>query len=259
MAKPATLQWSERMKRAVIGLATWIGVAFVAAAPTSSAVSDFRPVSSIYDLYLGGIKAGELTMDATVAGDRYNAQSIMRTAGMVGFFYKASFEAKTEGALTPGGMFPTRFLAASRMKKKEQYVEMIYGANSPKEVRADPAFVPKPWQIDPTKQEGAFDPITAALWALAPKPVDQICNTSVEVFDGRRRYAVDVGAPVADGKRIKCPAMYRRIAGFKPKMMKKRPTFPFSIWYEERPDGLAHVVRAAGDSMFGIAVVLLRE
>ncbi len=42
-------------------------------------------------------------------------------------------------------------------------------------------------------------------------------------------------------------------------MLKKRSEFPFNIWYEERPDGLAHVVRAAGDSVFGLAVILLRE
>ena len=247
------------MKRAVFGIFVWIGALAVVATPTSSAIGTFRPVSNIYDLYLGGILAGELTMDADVAGERYRAQSIMRTAGVVGFFYKASYEAETEGALTAQGMFPDRFSAASRMKSKEQYVEMIYGGGAPQQVNAEPAFIPKPWEIDPAQQTGTMDPLTAALFALAPRPVETICNSSVEVFDGRRRYAVDLGEPEADGDRIRCPALYRRIAGFKPKMMKKRPQFPFHIWYEVRDDGLAHVVRAAGDSMFGLAVVLLRD
>ena len=247
------------MKRRMIGLAALIGAAMVASSPGAGGVSPLASVSSIYDLYLGGIKAGELTVDSRVTGARYRAQSVMRTAGVVGFFYKASFEAETEGALSPRGPRPLRFAAASRMKKKSQFVEMFYGANAPREIRAEPAFVPKPWQIDPTKQSGAFDPITAALWALAPRPVAVICNTSVQIFDGRRRYAVTLGAPVKDGRRIRCPAIYRRIAGFKPKLMKKRPKFPFEIWYDVRPDGLAHIVRVAGDTMFGVAVVLLRE
>lgn len=241
------------------GIAGLVGAALLVATPTSSAIGDFTPVNTIYDLYLGGIRAGELTVDAEVRGERYRAQSVMRTAGVVGFFYKASFEAEAEGALSPDGPRPLRFAAASRMKKKSQFVEMFYGPDAPREIRAEPAFVDKPWQVDPTKQSGAFDPITAALWALAPRPSGRICNTSVDVFDGRRRYAVDLGKPVIDGKRIRCPAVYRRIAGFKPKMMRKRPKFPFDIWYEERADGLAHVVRAAGDTMFGLAVVLLRE
>ena len=247
------------MRKTVIAAAAWIGALGLMVAPSTSAVSHFKPISTIYDLYLGGIKAGELTMDAQVSGDNYRAQSVMRTAGIVGMMYKASFEAETEGSLSPDGPKPARFAAASRTKKKSQFVEMVYGANAPREIRAEPRFVDKPWQIDPTKQTGAFDPITAALFALAPRPADRICNQTVEVFDGRRRYAVSLGQPKKKGERIRCPANYRRIAGFKPKMMRKRPNFPFAIWYEVGPDGLAHVVRAAGDTMFGTAVVLLRK
>lgn len=218
-----------------------------------------NPVNTIYDLYLGGIKAGELTVDAAYEGARYTAQSVLRTAGIVGAVYKASFEASAEGRLTETGLVPDRFAANSRMKKKSQAVEMVYEGTAPKTVSAQPAFVPKPWEIEPSAQSGTMDPITAALTALAPMPVGAICNRSVEVYDGRRRYAIDMGAPVADGERIRCPATYRRVAGFKPKMMQKSPEFPFDIWYVERPDGMAHVIRAAGESMFGIAVVLLRE
>jgi len=219
-----------------------------------------RGVSTIYDLYLGGIWAGVLTIDARFGETGYTGESIMRTAGIVGFFYKASFEAEIRGQLGEGGLVPVRFAAASRMQSKEQFVEMLYGPDAaPSAVNATPPFVPKPWQVDVAEQGGTLDPISAALSALAPKPRAEICNRTVDVFDGRRRYAVDIGAPVPDHARIRCPAVYRRISGFKPKLLKKRPTCPFDLWYEERPDGLTHVVRAAGDTMFGIAVVLLRD
>lgn len=228
------------------------------AAPQVNAKSA-RSIETIYDFYLGGIKAGEVSIDSRVDGKRYKATSKLKTAGIVGLLYKASFEARTNGVLTSKGYAPKRFVADSRMSSKEQRVDMRFAKNAPRKVKAVPAFDPRPWQIDPKKQTGTVDPITAAISSLAPMPKGKICNRSVEVFDGRKRYAIDLGKPVADGKRIKCAAMYRRIAGFKPKMMKKRPKFPFNIWYEERPDGLAHVVRAAGDSVFGLAVILLRE
>ncbi len=216
-------------------------------------------LDQIYDFYLGGVKAGELTMKADLRGKRYRATSVLRTAGVVGLVYRAAFEAKTEGVLSGGRLEPAKFTADSRMRKKKQFVEMTYNGDAPKRIKAVPQFQPKPWQIEPTKQSGTLDPISAALTALAPAPVGEICNTSVEVFDGRKRYAVDLGAPVADGKRIKCPALYRRIAGFKPKMMKKRPTFPFDVWYEEQPNGYAKITRGAGDTPFGLAVILLRQ
>lgn len=218
-----------------------------------------EPVNTVYDFYLGGVKAGELTIDAAYEGERYSAQSVLRTAGVVGMVYKASFEAETEGRLTDDGLVPDRFQAASRMKKKQQFVEIAYENSAPWEIRAEPAFVPKPWQVDPREQTGTFDPISGALIGLAPTALGNVCNKTVEIFDGRRRYAIDLGQPAPDGERIKCPAKYRRIAGFKPKMMKKQAEFPFDVWFVERPDGKAHFMRAAGESMFGVAVILLRE
>ena len=243
------------MKRLLVILVT-----LLAAAPAAASASfQPRPVSTIYDLYLGGIKAGEMTFDAAYDGADYTATSVLRTAGVVGFFYKASFEAETRGRLSGAALAPDRFAAASRMKSKEQYVEMHYKAGRPARIAAEPAFIPKPWEIEPTEQLGTLDPITAALSALSPAPMGEVCNRSVEVFDGRRRYAVDLGPMEPDGNRMRCPATYRRIAGFKPKMMKKQAEFPFNVWFEQRPDGLAQFVRAAGESMFGLAVILLRK
>ncbi|MEM9062650.1 MAG: DUF3108 domain-containing protein [Pseudomonadota bacterium] len=232
--------------------------AIVLLTPHVAAASD-PPMKTIYDFYLGGIKAGEVSIDADFHEDHYEARSVLRTAGIVGLVYKASFEAETFGALTENGLSPRRFAADSRMRSKKQRVEMIYTNDAPATVNAEPAFVEKSYQIDPAAQTGTLDPISAAISALAPMPRERICNRSVQVFDGRRRYAIDLGEPVVDGKRTRCSALYRRIAGFKPKMMKKRPEFPFRIWFEDRPDGRAHIVRAAGESMFGLAVVLLRD
>lgn len=219
-----------------------------------------RPaLNTTYDFYLGGIKAGEVSIDARYHAGGYQAESVLRTAGIVGFVYKASFEAAAEGAVAGDGLQPQRFIADSRMRSKSQSVEMIYTDNAPGEVNAEPAFSPRPWQVDPAAQTGTLDPISAALTTLAPMPAGDLCNSTVEIFDGRRRYAIDLGEPTMDGERIHCPALYRRIAGFKPKMMKKRPEFPFHVWFEERGDGTAQMVRAAGDSTFGLAVILLRD
>jgi hypothetical protein len=234
----------------ILSLSAWAG-----------SVTMHRPVSTIYDLYLGGIKAGELTIDARFSGDRYSATSVMRTAGIVGALYKASFEAETSGRQGTGGLEPERFSATAQMYSDRQRVEMTYRGTAigtaPESVWADPAFVPKPWQIEPADQAGTLDPVSAALAALAPSPVAEICGRSVEIYDGRRRYALDLGKPKADGERISCPALYRRVAGYKAKELKE--TIAFTLWFEERPDGLAHLVRAAGDSVLGLAVVLLRE
>lgn len=230
------------------------------AAPAAGALTKARaPIDTIYDLYLGGIWAGEMTVDATFRSGRYEGRSVMRTAGIVGLIYKASYEARAEGKVGGTGLTPQRFVATGRMEGDVQKVDVTYRNAVPVAVHAEPAFIPKPWQIDPRAQVGTLDPISAALTALAPAPPDRICNQSVDVYDGRRRYAIDLGAPKQDGERIRCHAVYRRIAGYKPKIMKKSRQIPFNVWYERRPDGLAQVVRVAGESGYGLAVVLLRK
>lgn len=245
--------------RLMVFAAALLGAAMLGASGPAPAPTPIlhRPVSTVYDLYLGGIPVGELTVRASVGGDRYRATSRMRTAGVLGVFYAASFEAETEGRIGDGGLMPQRFTADTRAGDDVQAVDVVYAGRTPAEVRADPPFKPKPWEIEPQAQRGTLDPISAALTALAPAPVGTLCRRMVDIFDGRRRYAVELGAPVAEGERVRCPAAYRRVAGYKPKELKER--IDFSVWFEERPDGLMHAVRAAGESMLGLAVVLLRE
>jgi hypothetical protein len=50
-----------------------------------------------------------------------------------------------------------------------------------------------------------------------------------------------------------------RIAGFKPKLMGDRARRPFELFFEERGDGLFHVIKAIGQTSFGLAVLLLRQ
>lgn len=231
--------------------------AWAVAAQATAGPSLHRPVSTVFDLYLGGIPIGELSLAARVEGGSYTATSAMRTAGVLGVFYDASFTAVTEGAVGEDGLAPRRFRADTAGGGDVQAVDMRYSGRVPASVRADPPFKPKRWEIEPQAQGGTVDPVTAALTALAPAPPGALCDRTVEVYDGRRRYAIDLGAPVADGERIRCPALYRRVAGYKAKELDW--SIDFDLWFEERPDGLAHVVRAAGDSGFGLAVALLRE
>jgi len=64
---------------------------------------------------------------------------------------------------------------------------------------------------------------------------------------------------VDGGEGIRCDAVYVRIAGFKPKLMGERARRPFALFFEQRADGLFHVVRAIGQTSFGLAALLLRD
>jgi hypothetical protein len=232
--------------------------------------------NATYDFYLGGIWAGEMTLDAEFGSDldgggTYRAGITARTAGIVGFFFTAGVEAETVGRVGATGLSPVRFTADAYERRHRQLVEISYDDGTPASVMAEPAYRIRSWSIDSHDQRGIADPLSAALEALAPAAADAICSQTADIFDGERRWAIEIGPPRPEGGReakgedggegggIRCDAVYVRIAGFKPALMGERARRPFALFFEERGDGLFHAVRAAGRTSFGPAVLLLRE
>lgn len=245
-----------------LGLLVLIGLGLASPSRESRAVAPASAAgefAGIYDLYLGGIRGGEIVLSASLERLSYRAEATGRTAGVIGKLYKAGFDAKTRGRVTARGYVPERFSAKTHTPSKNLTLEIGYAGGAPLKVSAEPPFDPKPWQLEPSEQTGAFDPLSAALAGLALQPRELLCNRSVEIFDGRRRYAIDLGAaePAENGS-LRCPAKYRRVAGFKPKMLAKEP-FPFAVWFEEGQGGLWHVVRAMGETPVGVAAITLRR
>ena len=229
-------------------------------------------INATYDFYLGGIWAGEITLDADFGsgfdpdsggGGSYRAGVTAHTAGIVGFFFRAGIEAETVGRIDASGLSPVRFTANTYERQRRRMVEISYDAGSPASVVAEPAYRPRPWSISLRDQPGIADPLSATFEALAPATADAICNQTADIFDGERRWAIEIGPPRpeggSDGDRIRCDAVYVRIAGFEPKLMGAKARRPLALFFADRGDGLFHLVRAAGETWFGLAVLLLRE
>jgi hypothetical protein len=244
------------------------GLLLAAAMLTGTTGGEARPpavaaINATYDFYLGGIWAGKMTLDAEFGAGTYRAGMTARTAGIVGFFFPAGVEAETVGRIEAEGLSPVRFRADTYEYRRRQRVEISYDGGSPASVVAEPAYRQRPWSISLDGQSGIADPLSAAFEALAPAGSDAICDRTADVFDGERRWAIEIGPPHLEGghegERIRCDAAYVRIAGFKPKLMGAKARRPLALFFEDRGDGLFHVVRVAGQTWFGLAVLLLRD
>ncbi len=248
--------------RMVRGVLQCLFVAAAVLAPASGARTQPPAVAElevVYDFYLGGIRAGKLTVSAAFATESYYANSVLRTTGIVGFFYDLAFEAEVVGKIDTDGLFPVHYSANSRDPKRQEFVEISFADGTPLSSRVEPARRIRPWSINPRDQRGTTDPLSAVLTAFTPGPADTVCQQRVDVYDGRHRFALEIGPPQREGTRIRCDAMNVRLAGYKPKWMGKRAWRPFTIFFEERDDGLFHAVRAIAETSYGLAVLLLRE
>ena len=246
----------RRLTAATLALALGLGTLFAERGAQSA--PEPLDVDHMYDIYIGGLWLAEMSVNADFDGTRYTANARLETTGVVGRFFKASFEAQAEGAQNGTGYQPDLFVADSRDTRKSQHVEMTYAQGRPASLIAEPEFKPKPWEIDPLAQQGTADPLSAALEFLANQEDGKLCNRGVEIFDGRKRYAIELKEPVKREEGIRCDAVYRRIAGFKPKKMED-PEFPFAFWFQQAENGSWEVLRAVGDTPLGTAVIRRRK
>jgi hypothetical protein len=212
-----------------------------------------------YDFYIGGLKAGEMTVAAVFGREDYQATAEFRTTGIIGFFADTELQARTLGRVESHGLTPVRFTSIERKKGNEQFVEISFSKGGPPSLQAAPEFRSKPWSIKAGDQRGTTDPLSAILTALAPASANTVCNRRIEAFDGKHRFAFAIGSPVRVGENIRCEGAYIRLAGFKPEKMRERGRQPLTLNWKQRADGLFQVVRLISEGEYGAVVMRVRD
>ncbi|MEL7138661.1 MAG: DUF3108 domain-containing protein [Pseudomonadota bacterium] len=222
-----------------------------------------------FELFIGGLKAADLSVTSSFAGDDYRARATVTTSGMVSTLYDASIDVQVEGDLlsTTSGkaaegllpLAPRLFRSDSVNPRQPRQVEMRYQDGAPV-VRAEPDYDDKPWAIDPADQVGRLDPVSAIIAGLGPSEGRALCNRRVEIFDARRHFAIELGEPTqpdAAGE-VRCEGEYIRLSGFKPKHLAK-PNIEVDVFFRPRADGLWELERIMGDTPVGTAVIRRRR
>ena len=217
-----------------------------------------------YDFYLAGLPVAVAKLQARIDDERYNAVTALKTVGVVGFFFDTEMVSSVDGARIEGNaLLPALFEMRWRTKEDGQNVRMLFSDDAPESVEASPPFKKKSYEVDPTNQTGALDPMSAIVAAFLPGSVENVCQRTLPVFDARKRFDVRFTKRLREYEKggqqlIECQGEYVRLAGFKPKMM-KQARFGFKIRFAVQPDGSARATRIWGDTHFGIAVALLRD
>jgi hypothetical protein len=212
------------------------------------------PGAETFGLWFGGLKAGEVSVVTEAAGGRWSLEAEGRPADWLSALYSARLTAEGEGPAGEAGPRPGRFLADLAFGDDRQRVEVRRGPDGVPEVRAEPEFRPRPWQIDPAAQGDAEDPTSLAAALLAPTPPEALCARETEIFDGRRRSRVTLGAPTPDAAGLwRCEGEWERVAGYRAKHLERAPV-PVEAVFAEGGDGLARLVRVEVRTGWGVAV-----
>lgn len=238
---PAALQDTNMKQRLVKSAAHAVFAALIAFMPQAAQaayekaslryeVNEPEKLGLKYDVYAGGFKAlnAELTMDLDPKA--YDMALKAQTQGMIGNLFPWEATYATSGHAENGTPLPSMHTSRSSWKKNEKVTEMQYGPKGTllkTTTREDnKTKVKKDFEPDMTRD--AVDMLTGALQMMQNTGMTDQCAGSFPVFDGKRRFDIELKDDGKDtlakskysafrGEAIRCTVKVKPVAGFKKK------------------------------------------
>lgn len=225
-----------------------------------------------YDLYFGGQQIAEAEAVLDRSGERYRIAGEVQTVGFVNWLTAYRGETLSAGRIEDGALIPLAHMNWGTWRGRQRETRLDYG----QEGLVGLTVVPEPdWsELTPLPDDaarGTLDPLSSIISLALSLEDGRPCEGRFEVFDGRRRYAVEVspGPP----KRLEAPAYsiftgeaatcavtgYERIGGFRLDRSKYAETASRKEVYVARPapDGPPVPVKLEIHTDFGALVVHL--
>jgi len=231
------------------------------AALVCTANASAQTVRLAYEIQLGGFSAGALELEATIQGSDYRMRARTEGRGLVELLTGFRSEARSEGTMLRGGLQPHAHAADNLWRGDSRRVRIRYNPTGAPHFEADPP--PHADDRDPVPAEltaGTLDPLSAALQASLAAQIGRGCEGRLEIFDGRRRYALQFRDRRVETGRVRCQVGLERIAGLShdPWLPIMRPIETAELWIAPLREGVPPVpVRLEAQTSFGAAIVQL--
>ena len=216
------------------------GLPSTATAPTAPVAAPQNTIQLVWTVFLGGINLGTVGIKSSFEGANYAAVSRLKTAGVVNSFYEAVIDASPIGTVDGNALHPQKYDSSYNGEKSDQKVSLAYmGGNI--QLFSDPPYDVNRFPVSDEQKLNTIDPLSGIIYSIAGVSItpDKPCGDTVRVFDGRRRYDVELTYVGKDhvsssggysGPAIKCEMRYKQIAGFKPNLTKTAlPTI--TVWF----------------------------
>jgi Protein of unknown function (DUF3108) len=187
-----------------------------------------------YKLAFWDIPFGSTSFSDALASHSYSAKAHFETDGVIGFFWRSVIDATADGSFDSRSVSPLTYDSYSRYRDRPlQRVKLTF-ENSDPVTLADPPFDTFKHPVSAEQKKGAIDPMSALISILLGTKADakNPCGTGARVFDGRRRYDVQlvylkdepVTVPGGLNRRIAhlCQIRFLPIAGYPQKLVNRR-------------------------------------
>ncbi|WP_449230864.1 DUF3108 domain-containing protein [Azospirillum doebereinerae] len=184
------------------------------------------PVSATYRVHVGGVAVLDVAATLEMTDSRYRMEVTAQTDGFLGRMFPWRTVSRSEGAVRPDRLLPTRHSQSSVFREKPRSVTLEYDGQG----NVAATVLPPPEEDDrepvpDALKRGTYDPLSGFLAVLAAAARGEACTRSLPVYDGRRRYDMileDVGQRLVAASRYsifagaarQCRVSYRPVAGY---------------------------------------------
>lgn len=221
-----------------------------------------------YEFFIGRIRIADINVGAVFDSQSYAASSSVATRGILELLVKGRAESTVQGIRDPyGRLAPNLFFSDYSTRSIDQTMTIGYQGSAPASIEYVPPSPPEAHAAPAMQRFGTLDPLTAGVIAALPPVGSELCNRTIPVFDGTRRFDLiflppdperfdrQAKPPQSNQPLVRCLGVYERIAGFEAETMADGKYFPFDIWFEQSPiDGAYRAIHFAGRTKLGYAI-----
>ncbi|MGQ0566064.1 MAG: DUF3108 domain-containing protein [Gemmobacter sp.] len=211
-----------------------------------------------FDVTLKGLRAATLSFAGEQSGNAYSVSGKLESRGLAAMVRKVRYDATARGSARGGKYTPSAYSEKADTGKRKSASVMEYRRGVPQVKSYDPPREPRPEDLDPARQGGTVDPLTALYATLRDVEAGQECKVALQMFDGRRRTQIALTGRKAEGETVSCRGEYRRIAGYSAEDMAEKTRFPFVLTYAPKGDGRMQVQTITTETLYGTATLTRR-
>lgn len=152
-----------------------------------------------YDVFVGGVKLGRMTMETELQDRDYRIEVGARANDMLNRLVNWSYTAEAQGTLEPEtGVVPDRFRSVRTLRNRSWEAETIFADGTVTHQQTPPQSEEDANAVPPDQRAGTMDLLSASVAiALAADQAGGDCTARLPVYDGRRRFDV-VASPAKD-------------------------------------------------------------
>jgi hypothetical protein len=178
-----------------------------------------------YVISAAGIPIGKSEITVQIDNDKYIASATGRANGFFSILVSGEGSVHVDGVVSEAGLQPRKFTASIKKDNENSEVKMVIDGGSVTDLTAESSVTDQDRvPLTDANRHGIVDPLTAILLPAGKSEAlsDDVCQRSLPIFDGRRRYDLDLSFKRKDelklasgyhGPVVVCSVKFKPIAG----------------------------------------------